>query len=96
MYSSYWQQCRKSKVKEYNNVDKRRLKLLVATLLVAATIAAGWAIQRPMSATIAGSKAAETFGRESSIAGSKGAEVFGRESSIAGSKGLETFGRESS
>jgi hypothetical protein len=75
---------------------KRNYKLVLASLLVAVAIATGWATQTSTGLRIAGSKGAETFGRESSIAGSKGLETFGRESSIADSKAAETFGRESS
>jgi hypothetical protein len=75
-------------------MGKHKWRLFVLGVVLAATIAAGWATGR-YGGALAGSDARNTYGRESSFAGAKTPESFGRESSIAGSKGAETFGRES-
>lgn len=62
-------------------MNKRKYTVAIAALLIGIAIATGWVAPNAGDFGIAGSKGAETFGRESPIAGSKGAETFGRESS---------------
>ena len=74
---------------------KNKLRLFVLGLVLALTIAAGWATGR-YSEAIAGSKGDGFSGRESNLAGSKAEQYFGRESNLAGSQGNQYFGGKSS